>query len=136
MVPAANRGHSNTPMSAHGIFRPPTPVNEPINTYAPGTPERDALQARLREMQNERITIPMVIGGKDVHADETFEAVMRTSHLGALVFAIGVLATLAFSRPAAAGTDFVAGAVEDDLRASTLVDAETRMELMTENLIC
>jgi len=55
---------------------------------------------------------------------------MRTSHLGALVFAIGVLATLAFSRPAAAGTDFVAGAVEDDLRASTLVDAETRMELM------
>ena len=55
---------------------------------------------------------------------------MRTSHLGALVFAIGVLATLAFSRPAAAGTDFVAGAVEDDLRASTLVEAETRMALM------
>ena len=55
---------------------------------------------------------------------------MRTSHLGALVFAIGVLATLAFSGPAAAGTDLVAGAVEDDLRASTLVEAETRMALM------
>ncbi len=70
-------------MSAHGIFRPPPPVNEPINSYAPGTPERDALQARLREMQDERISIPMVIGGKDVHADETFEAVMphRKSHV-------------------------------------------------------
>ena len=70
-------------MSAHGIFRPPPPVNEPINSYAPGTPERDALQARLREMQNERVSIPMVIGGKDVHADETFEAVMphRKSHV-------------------------------------------------------
>ncbi len=70
-------------MSAHGIFRPPPPVNEPINSYAPGTPERDALQARLREMQNERVTIPLVIGGKDVHTDETFEAVMphRKSHI-------------------------------------------------------
>ena len=70
-------------MSSHGIFTPPRPVNEPINTYAPGTPERGALQARLREMQGERITIPMVIGGKDVHADETFEAVMphRKSHV-------------------------------------------------------
>src|SRR5262245_16690098 len=55
---------------------------------------------------------------------------MRTSHLGALAFAIGVLATLAFSRPAAAGPGLVAGAVEDDLRASTLVEAETRMALM------
>src|SRR5262245_66356677 len=55
---------------------------------------------------------------------------MRTSHLGALAFAIGVLATLAFSRPAVAGPGLVAGAVEDDLRASTLVDAETRMALM------
>src|SRR5262245_66488175 len=55
---------------------------------------------------------------------------MRTSHLGALAFAIGVLATLAFSRPAVAGPGLVAGAVEDDLRASTLVEAETRMALM------
>jgi hypothetical protein len=55
---------------------------------------------------------------------------MRTSHLGALVFAIGVLATLAFSGPATAGPDLVAGAVEDDLRASSLVEAQTRMALM------
>ena len=55
---------------------------------------------------------------------------MRTSHLGALVFALGVLATRAVSRPAAAGPDLIAGAVEDDRRASSLVEAETRMALM------
>jgi 1-pyrroline-5-carboxylate dehydrogenase len=70
-------------MSAPGIFSPPTPVNEPIASYAPGTPERAELQARLRAMQDERIRIPLVIGGKDVYTDETFESVMphRKSHV-------------------------------------------------------
>jgi 1-pyrroline-5-carboxylate dehydrogenase len=70
-------------MSAHGIFRPPAPVNEHINSYAPGTPERAELQARLRSMAGERVSIPMVIGGKDVHTAETFESVMphRKSHV-------------------------------------------------------
>jgi 1-pyrroline-5-carboxylate dehydrogenase len=70
-------------MSAPGIFRPPQPVNEPVKSYAPGSPERDELQARLRQMERERISIPMVIGGKDVESRETFEAVMphRKSHV-------------------------------------------------------
>ncbi len=70
-------------MTAHGIFTPPRPVNEPVKSYAPGSPERAELQARLREMEGERIRIPLVIGGKDVYTDETFEAVMphRKSHV-------------------------------------------------------
>ncbi len=70
-------------MSAHGIFSPPPPVNEPIKSYAPGTPERQELQTRLREMQDERVRLPLVIGGKDVYTDETFEAVMphRKGHV-------------------------------------------------------
>jgi 1-pyrroline-5-carboxylate dehydrogenase len=70
-------------MSAPGIFTPPRPVNEPIASYAPGTPERAELQARLRAMESERIRIPLVIGGKDVYTDETFEAVMphRSRHV-------------------------------------------------------
>ncbi len=70
-------------MSAPGIFKPPPPVNEPVKTYAPGSPEREELQARLRQMERERISIPMVIGGKDVESGETFEAVMphRKSHV-------------------------------------------------------
>ena len=62
-------------MSAPGIFTPPTPHNEPIKSYAPGTPERAELKARLKELEGERIRIPHVIGGKDVYSDETFEAV-------------------------------------------------------------
>jgi 1-pyrroline-5-carboxylate dehydrogenase len=70
-------------MSAPGIFTPPRPVNEPIASYAPGTPERAELQARLRAMEGERIRIPLVIGGKDVYTDDTFESVMphRSRHV-------------------------------------------------------
>jgi 1-pyrroline-5-carboxylate dehydrogenase len=71
------------PMSAPGFFRPPPPENEPVKSYAPGSPEREELQSRLRTMENERIEIPLVIGGKDVSTQETFEAVMphRKSHV-------------------------------------------------------
>jgi 1-pyrroline-5-carboxylate dehydrogenase len=70
-------------MSAPGIFAPPAPVNEPVRSYEPGSPERADLEARLREMEQERIRIPLVIGGKDVSTGETFEAVMphRKSHV-------------------------------------------------------
>jgi 1-pyrroline-5-carboxylate dehydrogenase len=64
------------PVSAPGIFRPPTAVNEPIKSYAPGSPERAELQLRLAEIAGERIEIPLVIGGKRVETGETFEAVM------------------------------------------------------------
>jgi 1-pyrroline-5-carboxylate dehydrogenase len=70
-------------MSAPGIFVPPPPVNEPIKSYAPGSPEREELKNRLREMEGERISIPLVIGGKDVSTDDSFEAVLphRKSHV-------------------------------------------------------
>jgi 1-pyrroline-5-carboxylate dehydrogenase len=70
-------------VSAPGIFRPPAAVNEPIRSYAPGTPERAALQRRLAEMSGERVHIPMVIGGERVETGTTFEAVMphRRAHV-------------------------------------------------------
>src|SRR5688572_13472094 len=63
-------------MSAPGIFRPPAPVNEPVRSYAPGTPEREELRVRLAQMERERISIPMVIGGQEVETKETTQAVM------------------------------------------------------------
>jgi 1-pyrroline-5-carboxylate dehydrogenase len=70
-------------VSAPGFFKPPPPENEPVMGYAPGSPEREELKDRLRAMENERIEIPLVIGGKDVSTDKTFEAVMphRKSHV-------------------------------------------------------
>jgi 1-pyrroline-5-carboxylate dehydrogenase len=63
-------------MSAPGIFRPPLPVNEPVRSYAPGSPERASLQKRLAEMRGERLEIPCIIGGEEVRTGMTREAVM------------------------------------------------------------
>ena len=70
-------------MSAPGIFRPPTPVNEPVRSYAPGTPEREELRVRLSQMEGERISIPLVIGGQEIETKETTQAVMphRKEHV-------------------------------------------------------
>ena len=58
----------------------PRPVNEPIRSYAPGTPERASLKARLTEMAAEKIDIPLVIGGKDVRTGTTAKVVMPHDH--------------------------------------------------------
>jgi 1-pyrroline-5-carboxylate dehydrogenase len=70
-------------MARDAISLPPKPFNEPVRDYAPGSPEREELQRRLRELESERIEIPMVIGGKDVTSGTTFEAVEphRKSHV-------------------------------------------------------
>ena len=70
-------------VSAPGIFRPPAPVNEPVKSYAPGTPEREELRVRLAQMERERLSVPMVIGGEEVYTDETAQAVMphRKDHV-------------------------------------------------------
>ena len=62
--------------AAPGLFRPPQPENEPVKSYAPGSPEREELRLRLQQMQSEQIEAPLVIGGKEVRTNETFEAVM------------------------------------------------------------
>ena len=63
-------------MSTHGSFRTPGLVNEPIKTYAPGTPEREAVRVRLAQMSGETIDIPLVIGGEEVQLPERFDSVM------------------------------------------------------------
>ncbi|MER7669067.1 L-glutamate gamma-semialdehyde dehydrogenase [Kitasatospora sp. NPDC096128] len=42
----------------------PTPVNEPVRSYAPGSPERDRLVRRLDELAAEQVPLPMTIGGE------------------------------------------------------------------------
>ena len=42
----------------------PQPVNEPVHDYAPGSPEREKLTARLKEMATERVELTMAIGGE------------------------------------------------------------------------
>ena len=58
----------------------PPPVNEPVRFYAPGSPERAALKAKLAEMSATQIEIPIVIGGKEIRTGRTKQAVMPHRH--------------------------------------------------------
>src|SRR2546430_12893388 len=55
----------------------PTPVNEPVLSYAPGTPERADLKRTLKELSGRQLEIPLVIGGKDVHTGRTVRSEER-----------------------------------------------------------
>lgn len=48
------------------IFHVPEAVNEPVRSYAPGTPERKALKIAIEEARSKEIEIPMFIGGKEI----------------------------------------------------------------------
>jgi 1-pyrroline-5-carboxylate dehydrogenase len=63
-----------------GIRRVPPPINEPNRSYAPGTPERAELKARLKAMAAERIDIPIVIGGKEIRTGRLAQTVMPHDH--------------------------------------------------------
>ena len=51
---------------ANGVYNIPFPENEPVKSYAPGSPEREELLATYEEMYNSTIDVPMYIGGKEV----------------------------------------------------------------------
>jgi 1-pyrroline-5-carboxylate dehydrogenase len=64
----------------NGVRRIPTPRNEPVRSYGPGSAEKTALKSRLASMANERIEIPVVIGGKRIHTGDLAHAVMPHLH--------------------------------------------------------
>jgi len=61
-----------------GFFNVPTPHNEPVLNYAPGSAERAALQAALEAGRSKQIDIPMYIGGKEVRTGRKLE--LRPPH--------------------------------------------------------
>ncbi|GHE52074.1 MULTISPECIES: L-glutamate gamma-semialdehyde dehydrogenase [Roseivirga] len=55
---------------ATGFFNVPVAKNEPIYSYAPGSPERAKLKAAIEEARSKQIDIPMYINGKEVRTDK------------------------------------------------------------------
>ncbi|MFZ9146498.1 MAG: L-glutamate gamma-semialdehyde dehydrogenase [Sediminibacterium sp.] len=49
-----------------GYFNYPMPANEPVLSYAPGSPEKLALKKALADLKKKTLDIPMYIGGKAV----------------------------------------------------------------------
>ncbi|MFJ6622126.1 L-glutamate gamma-semialdehyde dehydrogenase [Kitasatospora sp. NPDC091335] len=63
----------------------PTPVNEPVRAYAPGSPERDRLVRRLDELSAEQVPLPMTIGGEQrFGGGERIEVVQPHHHAAKL----------------------------------------------------
>ena len=52
-----------------GFYKVPVPENEPVLSYAPGSPERSKLQAAIAHARSEQMEIPMYIGAEEVLTD-------------------------------------------------------------------
>ena len=54
---------------SNGFFQVSIPKNDPIQSYAPGSPERAQLKATLTEMRSQQVDIPLYIGGNEVRTE-------------------------------------------------------------------
>ncbi len=59
----------------------PVPANEPVRSYVPGSPERAALESRIKELAGERAELTMTIGGEQrMGAGERVDVVQPHNH--------------------------------------------------------
>lgn len=65
---------------SNAYFTIPKPYNEPVLGYLPGSPERATLKAELKKQSDEVVTIPLIIGGKDVYTQQFGQIVMPHDH--------------------------------------------------------
>lgn len=63
---------------SNAIFKLPLPYNEPVYSYAPGSPERDELKKALAELKSREVEIPLIIGGREVKSGKIAE--IRAPH--------------------------------------------------------
>ena len=67
------------------ITHPPVPINEPVRGYAPDSPERRSLVARLSELATGGIELPMTIAGvQRMGTGETIDVVQPHRHAAVL----------------------------------------------------
>ncbi|MCB5182100.1 L-glutamate gamma-semialdehyde dehydrogenase [Streptomyces antimicrobicus] len=67
------------------VTQVPAPVNEPVHTYAPGSPERARLEAQLKLLAENPIDLPMTINGeKRMGGGERFDVVQPHDHKSVL----------------------------------------------------
>jgi 1-pyrroline-5-carboxylate dehydrogenase len=126
----------------NAIVSIPTPVNEPVRGYAPGSAERSALKRSLSELLSMSTEIPAIIGGREIRTGRV-EAVrcphdhgheLGTAHLcGSSEVEQAIAAAMAARRDWAAmhwtdraaiflrAADLLAGPWRDILNASTML---------------
>jgi len=58
----------------------PTPRNEPVTDFAPGSAARDSLARELKRVAAEKVEIPCIIGGERVRTGRLEKVVMPHDH--------------------------------------------------------
>ncbi|MEM9077028.1 MAG: L-glutamate gamma-semialdehyde dehydrogenase [Bacteroidota bacterium] len=54
-----------------GFFQVPTAFNEPVKSYAPGTPERDSVLKQYKDYYNSKVEVPLYIGSQEIKTGDT-----------------------------------------------------------------
>ena len=68
------------------ITHPPAPTNEPNLSYAPGSPERAALEAELAKQSARTVNLPATIGGRRrMGGGAEFQVVQPHDHAAVVV---------------------------------------------------
>ncbi|GHA27434.1 1-pyrroline-5-carboxylate dehydrogenase [Salinimicrobium marinum] len=61
-----------------GVFQVPQAVNEPVKSYAPGTPERELVLQEYKSQYNSTVEVPLYIGSEEIKSGDT--ATMSPPH--------------------------------------------------------
>ncbi len=54
-----------------GFFHVPTAINEPVKSYAPGTPEREEVLKQYKAFYDSEVDIPLYIGSEEIRTGNT-----------------------------------------------------------------
>lgn len=54
-----------------GYFQVPTAINEPIKSYAPGSPERESVEKMYNKIYSEKAEVPLYIGKEEIKTGNT-----------------------------------------------------------------
>ncbi|NLT49334.1 MAG: L-glutamate gamma-semialdehyde dehydrogenase [Ignavibacteria bacterium] len=66
---------------SNAYFKVPAPINEPVLSYKPGSPEKDTLKKKILQMKSENLDIPIIIGGKEIRTGNIAEMRIPHEHL-------------------------------------------------------
>ena len=58
----------------------PTPINEPVKSYAPGTPERTRVTDTIKRLEKEVLEIPVLAGSSEIRSGKTVDVTMPHAH--------------------------------------------------------
>ncbi|OBK50019.1 L-glutamate gamma-semialdehyde dehydrogenase [Mycobacterium kubicae] len=125
------------------VTQVPLPANEPVQDYAPGSPERRRLQAQLRALANEPIDLPHVIAGRHRMGEgERIDVVQPHRHaatLGTLTNALQADAVAAIEAAMAAKRDWAAMPFDERaavfLRAADLLAGPWREKIAAASML-